>query len=188
MKHEKIEAGACDTRPSNLVASDQLTLSKNSPGKQSRTIPLMPSPESGESIGDWHQRLVREGYFERVEVLGLDGDLGPIELLADRGNGAPFLCVGFHRHCTLVWICPTRIPRGWGDPFKTFLLRPGQVASAEGIRYARALAEKMRDAANREAARRDRKKTAHLTNTADIDAAARAIVADIKAERRGGAL
>jgi hypothetical protein len=111
----------------------------------------MPAVESGITLAAWRESLVRDGYFEAVEIV--DGDLGPVAAI-----GSPRVCVGFGPSWTVVWICPSRLLWGWSDPFKLFL-RP---RSAAACKYAVALAEKVRVAADAEQERLERRKAAHL--------------------------
>jgi hypothetical protein len=154
MEHKKIEAGTCDASPNQNCEPNSAAYSKNRPETQGQTIPPMPSPESGVTIKDWRELLIAAGLFKAVEVV--DGELGPIAIL-----GSPRVCVGFRNDCTLVWICPSRMPSGWSDPFRIFLHRPGKV-SGEAIRYGVSLAKMVRAAAEKAQERRDRQKAAVL--------------------------
>lgn len=147
MKLEK-EAGSCDASPNENCVLNSAAHSKKSPNRQARTIPQMPASESGVALASWRENLVRDDYFEAVEIVA--GDLGPIAAI-----GSPLVCVGFGPNWTMVWICPSRMPWGWSDPFKLFL----QPRSAAACRYAVALAEKIRIAAEAEQERRERHKT-----------------------------
>jgi hypothetical protein len=111
----------------------------------------MPAPESGITLASWRESLLRDGYFEAIQIV--DGDLGPIAAI-----GSPRVCVGFGPSWTTVWICPARLPWGWSDPFKLFL----SPRSAAACKYAVALAEKVRGAAEAEQGRLERRIAAHL--------------------------
>jgi hypothetical protein len=111
----------------------------------------MPAPDSGITLAAWRETLVRDGYFEAVEIVS--GDLGPIAAI-----GSPRVCVGFGPSWSVVWICRSRMPWGWSDPFKLFL-RPRSPAACK---YAVALAEKLRVAADAEQARLERREAAYL--------------------------
>lgn len=146
MKQERIEAGACDTGPNKLRHADSAVHSKNRPEspRQSRVIPPLPEPHSGVSIAQWRDGLVEAGLFSDVQVVDGDG-LGPIAVL-----DSPRVCVGFRDDCTVVWV--ERAPWGWSDPYRLYL----KANSSAARRYAVALAERIRDAAHAEQARRER--------------------------------
>lgn len=151
MKMEKIDPGACDTGANEICVLKPAANSKNTAKNQRRIIPEMPPAESGTTLATWRDRLVSEGYFEAVELV--DGELGPIAAI-----GSPRVCVGFGSAWTAVWICPSRMPWGWSDPFKLFL----QARSAGACRYAVALAGRIRVAAEAEHARLERARAAYL--------------------------
>lgn len=145
MKQERIGPAARGDEAVDLLASDQRPSTPRPTKSQPRTIPPMPAPDSGIRLADWRESLVDEGYFEAIEIVG--GELGPIAAI-----GSPMVCVGFGPSWTVVWICSSRLPWSWSDPFKLFL-RP---RSAAACKYAVALAERVRVAAEAEQARRER--------------------------------
>jgi hypothetical protein len=152
MKHTKIEAGACDTGPNENCVSTAQSYSKKPAKSPRRSIPPLPGPESGISVAQWRESLVRDGYFKAVEVV--DGDLGPIALI-----GSPRVCVGDLGGSTAVFL--ERRPWGekWSNANQLFIGR-SHVRSA--ISYAVKLAEAIRKAALAEEARKDRYKVALL--------------------------
>lgn len=145
MKLEKIEAGACDTGPLENCVSTAQAYSKKPAKSQQKTIP----PLGDKRLADWRESLVRDGYFKAVEVV--TGDLGPIAAI-----GSPLVCVGFGDCFTVVWM--ERKPWGWSNVCKTWLGSP----SSGAIKYAVALAEKVKKAAEAEQARRERRQDAAL--------------------------
>lgn len=78
-------------------------------------------------------------------------------------------------------------PWNWQNCDKSFLLK-GPTPGPKCHNYIEEIRERLECAANAEAERIERRKTARFTSDAEIDAAAAAIVADIKAKRDGGAL
>lgn len=159
MKLEKIEAGACDTGPNENCVSTAQAYSKKARKSQARTIPSMPAAGAETNLSDWKDRLVRLGFFEAVHIVG--GDLGPIAAI-----GSPMVCVGFGPSWTAVWVCPSRMPWGWSDPYKLFL----QPRSAAACKYAVKLAGSIRVAAEAEQDRRERHKAAVLREKFGSDA------------------
>lgn len=154
MKLEKIEAGSCDASPKENCVPNSAVYSKIQPCRQGRTVPPMPPVESGISVDAYCASLVPD-YFD--ECHWVKGELGRIQVL-----GSPIVFVGLHSDCTIVWICATRLPRGWSDPRKTFLLRKAGGSRRGAFNYAIQLAEYVRKAAEKEAGYRDRQKAGYL--------------------------
>jgi len=148
MTLNEIRAAGCDDGPNENCVSIAPASSKKPAEKQSRTIPPLPDPCTGISVAEWADSLVAAGLFQAVQVVEGDG-LGPIAAI-----GSPRVCVGFGDGWTMVWI--ERLPWGWSDPHKMFLSPMSKAA----VRYALALAERVRNAAQREQDRRDRAKNA----------------------------
>lgn len=136
-----------DAAPGVLLAGERRIITTNRAKSQARTIPPMPPVESGISIRDYCKSLVEGGYFEECQAV--TGELGPIAVI-----GSPIVLVGMRADCTLIWVCRTRLPRGWSDPFQTFLIRPGG-GRGGAFKYARQLAEMIRRNAEKEAAYRE---------------------------------
>lgn len=159
MKLEKIEAGSCDTGSNENCVLDQRSHSKKPSEKQRRIIPPMPHPASGITLASYCEGLVRDGYFEHVEIVS--GEIGPIHVLRSRDNSAhsPRVGVGFCHNATCVWICSTRLPWGWRDPFQIFYRGNHRGAA---VAYATKLANKVRLAALAEQERLERRRAARL--------------------------
>lgn len=139
----------CDTGP-ELLGGNAKSYSRRPAKTQPRTIPPIPGAESGITIAEWRASLVSLGLFKAVEVV--EGDVGPISAI-----GSPRVCVGLNNDHTVVWI--ERLPWAWSDPYRLFLSRNHR---GDAVKYALALAENVRKAADAEHARMERHKAAVL--------------------------
>lgn len=153
MKMETISPGACDTGANENCVSTAQAYSKNSPEKQSRTIPPLPELQAESSVSDWRRLLVEHGYFEKVDVV--TGELGPIHVL-----GSPRVVVA--SRCGSTWVWVERQPWGWSNATKEFLRSPSKAA----LRYAVELATRLRTEAQAESDRRERLQNARLAELA----------------------
>lgn len=132
-----------------------------------------------DAIEQWKKRLVDEGFFLLVEVIGPE-QLGPVHRLATRGESGVRVCLGYTKTTSYCWL--ERRPWGcqWHNANRRF-------DDADHIRsanvHAQRLVRQLRKAALIAEERWQRGRSRPLASDAEIDAAAVAIVEEIKAER-----